>query len=60
MSKGAERLMKIRPRQKRLTRYSDEEKYSLFAERKIAVPLPRRNKKKYTRKVKNKNSFYED
>lgn len=44
----------IKPRQKQLTRYTDEEKYALFVEGKHRVPSAHRNKKIYTRKVKYK------
>lgn len=44
----------LKPRQKQLTRYTDEEKFALFVEGKHRVPSPQRNKKKYTRKLKHR------
>ena len=49
--------MKIKPRQKQVTKYTKEEKYGLFAEGKIKVPTPQKSKKVYTRKEKHKKSF---
>lgn len=42
----------LKPRLKQLTKYTDEEKFSLFAEGKHKVPSAHRNKKKYRRKEK--------
>lgn len=44
----------IKARQKQLTKYTDEEKFALFVEGKHRVPLPQKNKKKYTRKLKHR------
>lgn len=48
--------IRIKPRQKQLTKYTDEEKFALFVEGKHRVPSPQRNKKKYIRKRKHKNN----
>lgn len=48
----------IKPRQKQLTKYTDEEKYALFVEGKHKVPSPQKNKKKYIRKNKYKKDNY--
>ena len=47
--------IRIKARQKQLTKYTEEEKYGLFVEGKHRVPTPVKNKKKYTRKEKHKN-----
>ena len=43
---------KIKPRLSQITKYTEEEKYALYVERKINIPTPHKNKKKYTRKGK--------
>ena len=48
----------IKPRQKQLTKYTDEEKYALFVEGKNKVPSPVKNKKAYKRHEKHKNNNY--
>lgn len=49
--------MKIKARQKQLTKYTKEEKYGLFTEGKIRVPAPQKSKKTYSRKIKHKKNF---
>ena len=44
--------MKIKPRQKQLTKYTKEEKYGLFAEGKIKVPTPSKKQKSLYKKGK--------
>ena len=50
--------MKIKARQKQLTKYTKEEKYGLFTEGKIRVPAPQKSKKTYSRKVKHKKKLW--
>lgn len=50
--------MKVQPRLKQLTKYTEEEKYGLFVEGKVKVPSPHKNKKAYTRKEKHKKDYY--
>ena len=49
--------MKIKARQKQLTKYTKEEKYGLFTEGKIRVPTPQKSKKTYSSKAKHKKNF---
>ena len=50
-------MMKIKPRLKQLTKYTDEEKQRLFGDRLIVVPTATKNKKKYSRKLKHKGEW---
>ena len=47
----------IKPRQKQLTKYTDEEKYALFVEGKHRNPSTQKNKKKYIKKNKYKKDL---
>lgn len=40
------------------TKYTEEEKYKLFVERKIVVPSPRKNEKKYNKKKERQKRYY--
>lgn len=59
---GGHKMKKVKLQLKRelhkITQYTDEERYQLFAEGKIKVPTMTKNKKKYIRKEKHKIKPY--
>lgn len=49
--------MKIKPRLKQVTKYTDDERQRLFSDGLIKVPSPHKNKKAYSRKRKHKEVY---